>query len=224
MKQKIMIWAVMLVSMPLVARYHSVNSDKEFEKLVNQYPYAVVCFAPSSPLSKGQDRDEKDDTKRDYKEIVRTLKAASNREAYHRYLNKDVGFLVVDVAAKKAHEVSQEYALSQFPICTVFQSGAVEKQFSSLRPTSSHDVLRLLEKSHGKALKERLKDRKDDERLKREERIANAYWYGNSLYGWGYPGYGYGWGYPGYGYGGYGYRGCGWGGGCYPGWRAGIWF
>lgn len=212
-----MIWAVMLVSMPLVARYHSVNSEKEFEKLVNQYPYAVVCFAPSSPLSNSQNKDEKQEIKSDYKDIVRTVKAASNRESFHRYLNKDVGFLVVDVAAKKAHEVSQDYALSEFPICTVFQSGAVEKQFSSMRPTSSRDILSLLEKSHGKALKKMLKDRKDDERLMREERIANAYWYGSRYpYGWGWGGYGYGWG-------GYGWGGCGWG-GCYPGWRGGIWF
>lgn len=217
MKNKISLLSLLLMAAPLAARYHSVGSGREFEKLIDQYPYAVVCFAPSGSM--GQEKLESNE-KRQVKDTFRSLesrvKSASEDRDFKRYLSKDVGFLVVDVASRRAHEVDEEYALKEFPTCLLFEQGKALSMTQIVKPTSKSDIISFLDKKIGDELDRMIKDRKDDERAEREERIARSIAYA-SYYpygGWGWGGYGgWGWG----GYGGFGYGrglGYGWGGRC----------
>lgn len=194
MKQKLGLFGMLLVlSAPMYSKYHSVSSERELESLVNKYPYAVVCFAPSTPLEDGAaTRDEKREVRHEFKGLQSKVKSAADRDKYRHYLGKDVGFLVVDVANKRAQEVTHDYALEQFPSCLVFQSGAVAGKQPLIHPTSPAQIVKTLENQYGDKIEKMVKERKEDERLLREERIASYYAYGNYPYGWGWAGpYGY---------------------------------
>lgn len=171
MKQKLWFFTLLVSLSALVqAGYHNVRSQKEFESLINKYRYTAVCFAPS---------DEMKDEFRDLKSI---MKAAANSDVYHRYLRKDIGFLVVDVGSKRAYEIPHEYALSKFPSCLVFQSGSLALKQPLVDPKTSYDVLRMLEQQFGKKIVEMVKERKEDERVMRAERIASYYALGSTPY------------------------------------------
>lgn len=199
----------------LFGRYHAITGEKTFEKLINQYPYAVVCFAQSRP-EKGGDisRDEAKQMREDFKELKIRAKSASDSGRYDKYLDKEVGFLVVDVAEGKAEEIDDQFALRAMPTCLLFKRGKAYTtlgQYAQIfSPISKDSILSLLEKNVEDELDEIMDKKKEQERLDREERIERYKAYARYPYygGWGYPYYGWGWG----GYGGWGwyggYRGC----------------
>ncbi len=187
--KKIMIMLLVLMNVSLVAKYHAVSSQKEFAKLLDKYPYAVVCFAPSGVMHDHEklDSNEKQDVKSEFRSLQNTVKSASDSRNYKTYLQKDVGFLVVDVASRRVREVDEEYALKEFPTCLLFKDGQVNMMAQIMYPKSRYDILSLLEKRVGVELDKIIKDKKENERLERQERIAqynamsNYYPYG----GWG---------------------------------------
>lgn len=194
MKQ-IFIMAGMLffASTHLMARYHSVRSEDELTSLLNKYQYTVVCFAPSGALADQElHRDEKQEIRQTFKDLQNIVKTSAARDQYHRFLNKDIGFLVVDTASKRAHEVSGDYALRTFPSCLVFDSGSLPFKQPLIHPKTSASIIKFLEQAYGDKIKEMLKERKEEDRLRRQERIASYYAYG----AYGYPYYGWGWSYP----------------------------
>jgi hypothetical protein len=77
------------------AKYHEVKSDVDFNKLINQYQYSVACFAPAQGAN---------DEKEDFKDLQNRVKAASKYDDF-KLLKKDVGFLMVDTASKKAQDL-----------------------------------------------------------------------------------------------------------------------
>lgn len=186
----------MLMSGMVFAKYHRVGGQKDFEKLINKYQYSVVCFAPSDVVLDGDrsNHEKRRELRSEFKSLEEKVRAAADRGNMKRYLTKDVGFMVVDVASKRAREVDVEYALDKFPTCLVFKQGELAKSTSLFAPTSSRQIVALLEKNFGPELEKMTKDRREDERLAREERIASVYSY--PMYGWGgpyyYGGY-YGW-------------------------------
>jgi len=198
--KKMIIMFLALMNVCLVAKYHAVSSQKEFGKLLDKYPYAVVCFAPSGAMRDHEKLDsrEKHDLKNEFRSLQNTVKSASDSRNYRTYLQKDVGFLVVDVASKRAREVDEEYALKEFPTCLLFKDGQVNMMAQIMYPKSRYDIISLLEKKVGAELDKIIKDKKEDERLERQERIAqynamsNYYYpYGGSYWGGPYWGYRY---------------------------------
>jgi hypothetical protein len=181
----------------LEARYHKITRMSELDKLVDGYEYSVVCFAPATSLSDEYlDRDELKDRKKKFRGIEDILRSISKSRDYKNFLSKDVGFIAVDVAGKYAHDAIAEYGLVQMPSCFVFDQGENTGQ-KVVRPSSSKDLTRLLERVGGADFKRLLAERKAESSQERQERIALYYSYG------GYP-YGYNWGYGYYG-GPYGY-------------------
>ena len=185
MKKLIM---VLMFTASLSARYHRVTSAQEFEKLVDNYGYCVACFAQGSK-QKGEDiaADDLKDRKRSFKEVQQLLQAAASKPDFKRFLSKDVGFIAVDVTAKRAQDLVGNYHISQEPVCYVFQEGAQDTASKVVHPTSTKDVINVLEKSAGDNLEKLLTERKEEKNEERQERIARYYAYGGYYpYGWGY--------------------------------------
>jgi hypothetical protein len=211
MMKKFLVLVIAVIPMFLQGRYHVVKSASNLENLVEQYRYSLVCFAPSGQRMDEQlDSDEKTDRRHTFRSLQNLVKSASQSNGYKHYLSKDVGFLVVDVASKRAEDVAQEYHVKDQPLCVVFEQGAIDNAKKVMRPATVRDLIGLLEAEGGADLKELLEDRKQDARLDRQERIASYYAYATSPFGYGSSAYGW----PGYGY---------WGGpyarwGLYAGW------
>ena len=191
---------------PLFGDFHRVTSENRFESLIDKYPYAVVCFSPSG-AEPGQrlERDVKRQLRSEFKDLRRSLKAASDSSDYKKHLKKDVGFLVVDTASGRAQEVDDRYAIENFPTCLLFRNGRPISHRSAMAmivaPISKASLLSFIDRHFEDELEELLEERKEEERQRRLERLAYArYGYGPySYWGWGYP---YrSWGYPYYGWG-----------------------
>jgi|GEM_PF-1167222 len=192
MKRIMFCLALVVMSSSVVARYHIVKSSAALEDLVEKYAYSVVCFAPSGQLQgEDLDTDEKKERKRIFKSLQNVVKAASNQGVYKTYVSQDIGFLVVDVAAKRASLVADEYHVKDDPLCVVFEQGAPDTKTKVMRPAAPRDLIRLLEAEGGDDLKDLIDDRKQDAQMARQERIASYYAYG-AAYPYGYGPYGYG--------------------------------
>lgn len=203
--KRLMGLVLVTMSLSMMARFHTVKSARQLEKLVDGYEFSVVCFAPSGQTDgEDLDRDDKIDRKKEFRAVQDVVKSASERSEYKKFLSKDVGFMVVDVASKQADDLLSEYNLGTEPTCFVFEQGAPDKSKKVMRPASVKDLTRLLEQEGGDSLKKLLKDRKQEADLIRQERISQNYLYATTYPYWG----GYGWG--GYGWGGYGWGGYGW--------------
>lgn len=213
--KKIIAFLALILSGSIAPRFHAVKNARQLEKLVDDYEFSVVCFAPSGQFEgEDLDRGDKMDRKKEFRAVQDVVKSASERTEYKKFLSKDVGFMMVDVASKQAGGLVDEYDLGAAPTCFVFEQGAPDTHKKVMRPASVKDLTRLLEQEGGDSLKKLLKDRKEEADLIRQERISQNYLYASAYpywggYGWG----GYGWG--GYGWGGYGY---GWRGRPYGGW------
>lgn len=168
MKQilKNLLFIVMLPTM-VVAKYQMVHNDAEFDRLLNQYQFSLVCFAPSS----GEEKE-------DFVNLKNRMIAASKRDDF-KLLRKDIGFLMVDSSSKKLQDLSKEYKIFKFPSCIVFQDGKMIGS-STMHPQTTSDIIKFLDTNIGNQLDDLVADRKKDERLNREERIASYYQYATS--------------------------------------------
>jgi len=178
----------LLIAVPLGAKYHRATSAQEFEKLVDNYQYSVACFAQGSK-QKGEDisSDELKGRQKSFKELQEMLQAAASKHEFKRFLSKDVGFIAVDVGAKRTQNLVEEYNVQQEPVCYAFQAGAQDKTSKKIDPTSTKDILNVLEESAGDDLENILRDRKEEQSEERQERMARYYAYGGYYpYGWGY--------------------------------------
>ena len=205
------LWLV-LIAVQLDARYHMITSQKSFEDLVNRYPYAVVCFSPSKSDDKSLDRDAKREVRDDFRALGGRLRSASKSDKFERYLRGKVGFLLIDTAANRAKEIDDELDLDAFPTCLLFKQGKAMLGYTQIfNPISKYSILSLLEKHFEEDFETLIAEKKKEEQLDREERIARYDAYARYGYPYGYYGWGYGphWHYPRFGwYGHYGYRGC----------------
>ena len=170
MKQNLKIFILaMLVPTMVVAKYQAVHNDAEFERLLNHSQFSIVCFAPA----KGSD-----DQKEDFKNLKNRLMAAAKRDDF-KLLRKDVGFFIVDSASKKLQDLPHDYKISKFPTCLIFQDGK-DVGSTLFAPDSTSDIIAFLDKNVGEQLNVLIADRKEDERLNREENIASYYQYATS--------------------------------------------
>lgn len=203
MKHFVRYFLIMFMSLPMTARFHVVKSARQLEKLVDEYEYSLVCFAPSGQIE-GEDLDieDKQGRKKEFRAVQDVVKAASVRPEYKKFLSKDVGFMVVDVTSKHAQNLAGEYGLQTAPTCFVFEQGAPNTSKKIMRPASVKDLTQLLEQEGGDALKKLLKERKEEANLIRQERISQNYAYATAYpYAWDYGWYPYGGGYgPGWGF------------------------
>lgn len=218
MKSRVVLFILLAIAMPMVAKFHQVTSQKSFEKSINDYPYAIVCFAKSGPDGDEElTKEEKKEVKGDFRDFRRRIKGAADSKKYKEYLKKDVGFLLVDITSGRAEEIDDDYDLNNFPTCILFKNGKPVSHMASYAqifdPISKSSILTLLEKHFKNELAGLIEEKKEEERLEREERIARYEAYSRyggpyGYWGWGggpYYGY-YGWGHrPWYGWG-YGYR------------------
>lgn len=199
---------LLLSAMPVFGKFHQVSSLKSFQRLIERYPYTVVCFDQSRP-EKGQtvDKDSKQEMKSSYKKVRRGVKAASQKSDYKNYLNKDVGFLMIDTTSGRAEEIDDIYAIEQLPICLLFKNGkAISHRAAYAQifdPITKASVLGLIDQYWENELDDLIDNKKEEEEERRKERLLyDRFAYGPYGYwGWGYPSY-Y-WGYP---YRGWGYR------------------
>lgn len=179
---------LLVLSVPLVARYHSVTSVLEFERLVDSYPYSVACFAPTSE-QEGEDLTKEDlkDTRRSFKELKDILQASASKHQFKKFLPKDIGFILVDATAKRAQALVDKYNITDMPVCYVFNYGEKNEEHVLTNPDSTKDILDLLSDAGGDDLKELIADRKEEENQERQETIARYYAYGGYYpYSWGY--------------------------------------
>ena len=179
MKKIIMVLAL-ASSACMQARYHMVSSQKEFERLLDRYEYAVVCFAPDRVSSDEQDKEvvnksERNNIKQEFRSLKNSVEKASESKDFDTYLKQDVGFLVVNVANKKAQEVDKQYALTEFPVCMIFKNGQASSMTKMLRPKSRYDILSFVDKKVGAELDKIVKDRKEDDRRAQQDWIDSQY-------------------------------------------------
>ena len=179
---------LLVFSIPLAARYHTVTSSQEFERLSDGYNYSIACFAPSSE-EKGEDLSSEDrkEIQKNYKELKDMLQAAATKHQFKKFLPKDIGFILVDARSKRSQDIIKDYAIDDMPICYAFNQGKIEKNYKVINPDSTKDIIDLLEKVGGQDLQNLLRDRKEEHSQQREEEIARYYAYGGYYpYGWGY--------------------------------------
>lgn len=213
---KKIIIAFLIAVQSITPKYDLVSSERAFKDAILKEPYALVCFAPSRLDSDNQDQD-KDTVKQDFRTIKRNMQAAAKVEQYKDYLKDKVRFILVDIGRRRAEEVDDHYELTQIPTCLLFKHGKPVLDNNSyaqiVEPLSKYSMLSLLEKYFDQEFSELIKEKKEEEALERQERIAryNAYalsGYPYSNWGWGsWPYHGGYWGHRPY-WGGYYRRGC----------------
>lgn len=201
---------LLVTSSLVVADYHTASSEDSFEKLINKYPYTLVCFVPSRSEDKESSRDEKREVRDDYKDFKKRMRAASKSGKYDEYLEDDVGFLLVDIASRRAQEVDDQYKLDQIPVCLLFKHGQPVMdggRYAQINSTfSKYSMLSILDQYFKNEFEEIIDNKKEEEKLKRQENIARYHAYANSphwyggYWGWGHRPY-WGWRSPHWGYG-----------------------
>ena len=189
----------MLSSMPLVARYHTIVQDKSFDDMINRYEYAVVCFAPSRTKDKELNKEEKKEVATQFKDLKKRLKDVSDSDSFKRYLQEEVGFLLIDTASGSIKEVDEEYSLEIMPTCLLFKQGrvvfAAQHHYAQIfEPFSKYSILSFLDRYFKDELSDIITDKKNEEKEDRKERMARyqssaliAYPYGSYGYTCGYP-------------------------------------
>lgn len=196
---------VMSIALSTDARYHTINKDRMFDTLINQYEYAVVCFAPSRAEDKQADRDEKKEIVQEFNSLKHRLKSASDSDSFKKYLQKEVGFLLIDTASGSVQELDDQFDLEKIPACLLFKQGKAiltgKNHYAQLfEPKSKYSIVSFLKRYFGDDFDDIVDDKKEEEKLDRQERIASYQMYPYSYgypYAYGYPYYGYGaWGYP----------------------------
>ncbi len=175
------------------AKFHTVNRSEKLQNLIDEYAYSIVCMAPSK-MSKDEQPSSQDRkrTTRTFSSIKSLVRSASQLRDFKNYLDKDIGFIVVDTASKDAQDLVQEYKVGTVPICIPFDQGA-QSGAMVYNPQSSKQLVDSLENMGGKDLQKILNQRREDVRLEKQERIAAYYAYANTYPYWGWGGYyGYG--------------------------------
>lgn len=161
------------------ARYHEIKRSGELERLADRYAFSVVCCAPSK-LDTAAHRDQNREARQEFRFLRRYVRDASRKDPYKRYAPLDIGFFVVDGAVNKADDVVSAYDLVDFPACFVLSDRDDQSDLSIITPESSKDVIALLETQGGQDLQDLLEERKQEEDLRRQERIAAWYAYNAS--------------------------------------------
>lgn len=184
------------------ARYHVIKSRNKYNDFVNKYQYTVLCFVDND--LEFVDRSEKRDHKRAVNLFKKALKSASLTGAYKNLLKHEVGFLLVDVSKRSMVDLDDEFYFKELPACVLLENGEPINFNAKIDGFSTkRDILDFLDRYAEDEIDSLIETRKEEEQLKREERIAqlNAQ---SMYYGWN-PWGGYGPYY--YGYGPYAYRG-----------------
>lgn len=178
------------------ARFDWISSDREFFDRINQYPYAIVGFAESK-----EDGKRSKEKSAQMKKMRKLMQAAAVTGSYKTWLKKEVGFLMLDASDKFAQDLIQKYDLQEFPVFVLFEQGQIVENQHGLEAVhgniSKLDMLDFIDIHFGKMLDQIVEDKKEIDRLEREERIARYHYY-DRYYGWnpyaGWGPYSYRWG------------------------------
>lgn len=160
---------ILIITTTISARYHKITSTHELQHLMNRYVYSVVCF------------DQVNN-----KELEGVLQATASKYDFKRFLRKDLGFMFVNVGAKRTQDLISQYHITNQPVCYVFNYGAQDQDSKFLNPTSVKDLIDVLENSAGDDLAQLLQERKEEQSEEHQERVAAYYAYGGYYpYSWG---------------------------------------
>lgn len=164
------------------ARFDWISSSSEFFDRVNKYPYALVGFVESRVDGK-RDRDKSAQMKK----LRKTMQAAAVTGNYKTWLKKEVGFFMLDASASFAQDLVAKYGLQEFPVFMLFEQGEPLSDGKGLlllhEEASKLDMLDFVDMHFGKTLDQIVEDKKEIDRLEREERIARYHYY-DRYYGW----------------------------------------
>ncbi len=173
----------LMMTIPLTAKYHGrVTSQQEFERLIDTYEYSLVCFASSGKYQQENIHvDDLKDRNKDFKNIQKIVHAAASNREFKKYLAKDVGFIMVNDAAKRLEPISNDLNIStDQPTCYMFKQGVADTNSKLENPTSSYQIVDFIDEIAGDPLQKILEERK------KEERVPKYYPYGGFyLYPWG---------------------------------------
>lgn len=182
----------------MLAKFHTIVKDQSFDDLLNKYEYAVVCLAPSRVKDKEVDKNEKKEVQLSFKELKKRLKEASESDTFKKYLQHEVGFLLVDTASGHVKEVDEEFSIETTPTCLLFKHGKVvlsaQHYAQIFDPISKHSILLFLKKYFKDEFEEIVTDKKEEKEEARKERIAR--YQSSTLVAYPYGAYGYYVGYP----------------------------
>lgn len=189
---------VLLSPISLMAKFHTVARDQAFDDLMNKYEYAIVCFAPSHLSDKGSDKEQKKEVVVSFQDLKKRLKEASESDSFKRYLQQEVGFLLLDTASGHMKEIDEEFSLDVMPTCLLFKQGKVvfvaQHYAQIFEPISKYSILALLSKYFKNDFNALISDKQKEEKEDRQERMARyqasalvAYPYGSYGYYTGYP-------------------------------------
>lgn len=193
------IWLLFFMSpISMLAKFHTIVKDQAFDDLVNKYEYAVVCLAPSRATDKDLDKDEKKEVALNFKDLKKRLREASQSDTFRRYLQEEVGFLLIDTASGHVKEIDEEFAIEATPTCLLFKHGKVvltaQHYAQIFEPISKYSILSFLGKYFRREFDDIVSDKKNEEKEERKERIAR--YQSSAIVAYPYGGYGYYVGYP----------------------------
>lgn len=164
-------------------KFDWISSDNEFLDRINAYKFALVGFVQSRIDGK-YDKQLASEVKK----LRKTMQAASQTTPYKDWLKKDVGFFMVDADKDFGKALADDYKVAKFPMFLLFEQGEIltESKDGNARLegfVSKADMLTLIDDYFGKILDELVEQKKEIDRLEREERIAryNSY---DRYYGW----------------------------------------
>jgi len=174
--KKLMIVMALVSGFCVQAKYHVVSSQKELERLLDRYEYAVVCFAPASPGQEYDlDKEGKKEIRHEFRALEQDVTKASQSKYFDTYLKQDVGFLMVNVTSKRAQGVEEKYNLDQFPVCKIFKQGKLRSTTQLASPASRYDILSFIDKQVGPELDKIVKDRKEDDKQRNQDWLDAQY-------------------------------------------------
>lgn len=199
--KKILLVAFITLSVGLQARFHSIESEHEFEQKIDDFDYSLVCFADSKSHAGGRIKD--------------TMSSMASSGEFKSLLHDRFGFLFVRTERDRNHELARHYHYDGKPLFIIFERDQKLISDTLNRDYSRRSISNFIEKE----LAHSLKDIKDDVRAERKNRSYRSEPRVHIGFGTGYyPGYGYYrggrpyWWHRRYGgyrrpyYGGYGYR------------------
>lgn len=174
MKKLLVLIFTALSAVSLQARYHSIESEREFEQKVDDFDFSLVCFVDSKSHSGDQ-----------IKEAMRDLAASHD---FKSLLHDRFGFLYVRADRDRNHALARRHGYDGKPLFIIFEGDHKLKTEHLSGQYSRRELAKFIDKELSSALDEI----KDDVRAERKEKNYKSKPRVHIGFGTGYyPGYGY---------------------------------
>jgi len=185
LKFKILMMAMVLISVDAQARYTAIKNEMQFFDEINKFEFALVCFLKTES---GRGEDNKF-LRKNIKLLEKAIDAVSDTDLYRHELKHEMGFLIVDVAKDAVYSLVEKYQIScdEMPQFLLFKNGEIISCLSGTYPkligfVSKADLLDFIDDYFGKSFDSILEKKEEERKEDKEMQIARYTAYAASRY------------------------------------------